>query len=317
LVNGVSKLATAWFGDGERGLATALGSLTTPIGCIVGLVMGPIFVAEYKDGGDVSRAQQEIGHYMMISGGITTCMCLPLLIFFEERPEKFPSKSAKFSSSQKFNFMSDLKLLATNRNYILICLNFAMLYGVYTCLGAIINNVTSPFGYTSTDSSIFGGIFIFCGLSGSFTVSSYLDKSPKYLRTLRMICFGTLIASTIFLFVLPKANLLLTVLNIAILGIILLPIIPLCYSFSIELTFPVSEAMSNGVMMMFSQIVGSITTVLGTKLASYHPESEYTIIMFLGMMSVSCFTSLFIKEDLRRINMSRNTISEKVGAQAT
>lgn len=57
LCNGVSKLASAWFGDSERGLATALGSLTTPIGCILGLVMGPLFVSELKQGGDISSAQ--------------------------------------------------------------------------------------------------------------------------------------------------------------------------------------------------------------------------------------------------------------------
>ena len=189
---------------------------------------------------------------MLVSGCICISMCLPLLVFFEERPKYFPSKSAKFSSKQSFNFMKDLKLLVTNRNYILICINFSMLYGVYTCLGAIINNVTQPFGYTSADSSIFGGVFIFCGLGGSFVIAGYLDKSYKYLMVLRCVCFGTLILSTIFMYVLPLGNTLYSCINIALVGIVILPIIPLGYSFSIELTYPVSEAMSNGVMMMFS-----------------------------------------------------------------
>ena len=44
--NGVSKLATVWFGDEERALATTVGSLATPIGCILGMVLGPFFVSE-------------------------------------------------------------------------------------------------------------------------------------------------------------------------------------------------------------------------------------------------------------------------------
>jgi len=39
-------------------------------------------------------------------------------------------------------------------------------------------------------------------------------------------------------------------LNIALLGASLVPIVPLGYSFSVELTHPVSEAMSNGVIVL-------------------------------------------------------------------
>ena len=47
-------------------------------------------------------------------------------------------------------------------------------------------------------------------------------------------------------------NMILLTLNVAIIGFLLLPIIPLGYGFSIELTYPVSEAMSNGVLMLWS-----------------------------------------------------------------
>lgn len=46
LCNGVSKLSTAWFGDNERALATTIGSLANPLGCIMGLVLGPIFIPD-------------------------------------------------------------------------------------------------------------------------------------------------------------------------------------------------------------------------------------------------------------------------------
>ena len=53
-------------------------------------------------------------------------------------------------------------------------------------------------------------------------------------------------------------------LNVAIIGFLLLPIIPLGYGFSIELTYPVSEAMSNGVLMLWSQLAGSLLTFIGS-----------------------------------------------------
>ena len=47
LINGVSKVATQWFGDDERGVATAIGSLADQFGNIMGFVLAPFFITEY------------------------------------------------------------------------------------------------------------------------------------------------------------------------------------------------------------------------------------------------------------------------------
>jgi hypothetical protein len=44
-------------------------------------------------------------------------------------------------------------------------------------------------------------------------------------------------------------------------GISLIPIIPVAYSFSVELTYPISEAMSNGMMIMVSQLFGTFLVI--------------------------------------------------------
>lgn len=168
--------------------------------------------------------------------------------------------------------MRDLILLIKNKNYVCMVLTFNMLYGVYTCLGAIINNLVDPFGYTPIDSSIFGATFIFCGLIGSIIFSYYMDKTQKYLRMLRISSFGSLISSICIILTLPTQNVWILNTNIAFMGFFLIPIIPIGYSFSVELTYPVSEAMSNGVMVFFSQILGTLITILATAIAGYHPE---------------------------------------------
>lgn len=45
-INSSSKLATTWFGDKERGLATALGGLALPIGCIVGFIIPALMISD-------------------------------------------------------------------------------------------------------------------------------------------------------------------------------------------------------------------------------------------------------------------------------
>lgn len=39
-------------------------------------------------------------------------------------------------------------------------------------------------------------------------------------------------------------------LNLALIGFTVIPIIPISYGFAVELTFPVPEAMSNGMMIL-------------------------------------------------------------------
>ena len=142
------------------------------------MILGPFFIDEI-DKYQHEQGKKDIRNYMMISAIICTFLSIWCIFFFREKPLRYPSKSAMTSGEDKseFSIKKDLILLLTNKNYIFMVICFNMLYGVYTCLGAIINNLVEPFGYTSADSSIFGATFILFGLGGSFVCSLMLDKT--------------------------------------------------------------------------------------------------------------------------------------------
>jgi hypothetical protein len=66
------------------------------------------------------------------------------------------------------------------------------IYGVYTILGVVVNTLLTHYNYDAQDTSIIGGTFIFSGLIGSFVFSIILDRYPRYLLILRIICIGGL-----------------------------------------------------------------------------------------------------------------------------
>jgi hypothetical protein len=74
-----------------------------------------------------------------------------------------------------------------NPSYLCLTATFTLLYGIYSSLGAVVASVTTPFGFTSIDNSIFGAVFIFFGVAGSFVVSILLDKTAKYKRIMSII----------------------------------------------------------------------------------------------------------------------------------
>ena len=160
--------------------------------------------------------------------------------------------------------------MAKNRNYLLLGLTYNAQYGSYSCLGAIVSSLVTPFGYSTSETSILGATFIVAGLIGSFVCSYFLDKHKTYLKVVRTISAGCVIFAALFYVTLPSKNIYLFTANIFCLGFCMIPIIPVGYAFSVELTFPVSEAMSNGIYALTAQILGSLLTVGATKLSNWH-----------------------------------------------
>ena len=78
--NGVSKLATNWFGDNERALATTIGALSNPFGCIMGFVLPSFFISD-NDKANHVLGKEHVMQYLRFTAFIVTIMCLPSLIF--------------------------------------------------------------------------------------------------------------------------------------------------------------------------------------------------------------------------------------------
>ena len=64
-INSSSKLASAWFGDKERALSTALGGLAMPIGCIIGFVIAAAMIGD-KDDVDTPENREKFGIFLLI-----------------------------------------------------------------------------------------------------------------------------------------------------------------------------------------------------------------------------------------------------------
>lgn len=145
-----------------------------------------------------------------------------------------------------------------NRSYILLAISFTCLYGIYTSLGAVVSSITAPYHYSSANNAVFGGVFIFFGVVGSFLFGILIDKYQKF----KVIINGTSFAAVLFIaftfYTLPSHNVGLFSFNLALIGFTVIPIIPISYAFAVELTFPVPDAVSNGMMILPSQIYGSI-----------------------------------------------------------
>ena len=143
-----------------------------------------------------------------------------------------------------------------------MCCAYTLLYGVYTSLGAVVAAITKPYGFGGVENAIFGGIFIFSGVAGSFVLGIALDKTSKYKLMITGTSFGAILFIALSFFTLPSGSTTLFAINLVFVGFTVIPIIPIGLSFAVELTFPVAESMSNGMMILPSQIFGSLLVSL-------------------------------------------------------
>lgn len=159
-------------------MATALGALALSAGLLVGNILPPLYISS-EDAKDKELGKAHVAKYIWDSAIIITCMAGPLLILYQERPQKFPSSAAKFQSNTEFNFKSDLKQLMKNKNYILLTLSYMINYGSFCSLAGIINNLLSPYGYKPIHSGILGGSGVVFGIITSFVLSIVVDRTKQ------------------------------------------------------------------------------------------------------------------------------------------
>ena len=100
LKNPVTKLASNWFGDKERGLATAIGIVSGPLGIFISKILiitnfDDKDKKDYSEGGNtIEVTAARFNTFILIHSIITIAMVTPALILIKDKPPSPPSMVA-------------------------------------------------------------------------------------------------------------------------------------------------------------------------------------------------------------------------------
>lgn len=170
-------------------------------------------------------------------------------------------------------------------------------------MGAVLSSVTSPYHYKGRDNAIFGAVFIVCGVLGTVVISVLLDKYHKFKLTLGLTAVVSVVALGLCQVTLPSESTSLFAVNVAFLGFSGIPAAPVANAFAVELTYPLAEAMSNGMMNVPNILFGFVMGITAGVLCQYSPR--YALLMFLVNSVVGGLACLCIEEDLRRLRPNK------------
>ena len=81
-------MATNWFGDNDRAIASNLGSMAIPIGSLTAFILSAALVNKDKGKEDVEK-------YVLYTAIINTVLGIPMFFFYQDKPKIFPSAVAE------------------------------------------------------------------------------------------------------------------------------------------------------------------------------------------------------------------------------
>lgn len=154
---------------------------------------------------------------------------------------------------------------------------------------------------------MFGAIFILGGIVGSGVFGGIVEVYKNYKTALIIISWLTATLPIALLFSLPTMIVWLVTLACFVMGFATISVLPVGIDFGVELTHPVGESISSGLLMSSGSFFGIIFTVGASVLITEKGNSgiiwSQCIMIVAGIVAgILCF---FIIEDLKRLNEAR------------
>ena len=241
VLNSITRLSANWFPESERTSATGLSMISQFIGIMLGVLITPFIF----DAFNIPITILIYGILALISGTL-------FVIFTKNKPPTPPSTEI---SKEKVLMGEGLKQLFLNKYFIILFVTFFFGLGIFNFITSYIELIVFPRGFDATDAGILGGLLLIGGIVGCVIMSALSDKYKKR----KILLIISILIATISLGIITfSADPILLYLFSFLLGYGILSAGPVALEYAVDLTDPVPEATSNGLLLMIGQVGGII-----------------------------------------------------------
>lgn len=281
ILNSMTKLSANWFPEDERTIATGISTLSQFIGIMLGMLLTPFIVLGLN-----------FEFMILIYGLLALISGLLYIIFVKNKPPTPPSKEIP---TERMPMVTSLKQLFKSKYFLMLFIFFFIGLGVFNMITTYIELIVRPKdpSFDSTFAGILGAIMLIGGIIGCVVMSGLSDKYKKR----KILLIISLSIATVSLLVIALTSDALTLLVFGfIFGFGLLSSAPIALEFAVEITHPVPETISNGMLLMIGQI-GGILFILGLESFTL-PTGDYlpALILQTILLGIGIIFSFLLKE---------------------
>ena len=239
ILNAITSVAARWFAPEERATASGLGSLSIYLGILLGMLITPLLALRFG-----------MSRMLLIYGIISLLPAVAFFIFVKERPADAPKTTEPEVRSLMFD---GLRETFKNRNFLLLMAVFFVGLGAFNAVTTWIEDLLKPRGFSITQAGLTGGVMIIGGILGAVVMPALSDKKRKRVPFI----FASVLGATLGLAGVTYASSYFMLLASAfVLGFFLLSAGPIGFQFGAEITRPIPEGTSNGLLLLMGQISG-------------------------------------------------------------
>ncbi len=268
ILNCITKLSANWFPESERTTSSGLSLMSQFVGIMLGVAFTPFLVV----GNDLTIMLLVYGILSLASG-------ILFVVLVKNRPPTPPSEKP---SAEKVMMTEGFKQLFTNKNYLILLVIFFAGLGTFNFITTYIELIVIPRGYGSAEAGIFGAIIMIGAMIGAIIMGGLSDKLQKRKP---LIIIATMITCFSLFMLAFTTNITLLYISGFLLGFGILSAGPVCLEYAVDITHPVPEATSNGLLMMIGQISG-IIFILGFVNFTLPNGDYFPALILLAILSV-------------------------------
>jgi MFS family permease len=276
--NSPTKIARRWFPAKERGLATGLGTMAIFLGILLGLLVTPFVTIAFG-----------FTNMMFLYAGVAIVAAIVFVFLAREHPPAPP----EMDELEDEKMMTGLRQLFGIKQFFILLVLFFIGLGIFNGIATWIEQILLGRVVDLTQAGIVGATIIFGGIIGAVIIPELSDRFQQR-KPFILLALLMAIPFTFLLAYHPDYTVIL--ISAFLLGFFLMPALPIGLQAGAEMTTPIPEGTSAGVLMIFGQ-AGGIVLILLMSLVSDIMFTFFWAMMLLIVLDVfALLVSLLLKE---------------------
>ena len=313
ILNSPAKLSATWFNEKYRVLITSILCSSNTIGVMFGYIVHTFVIDE--DTEDSKIFKDDFKSYLQLEFIISIVCCVIFIIFMREKPKNPPSNSQiKKENKENKSTYEEVKKLFHNKNYVYLFISLSCIVGYVNIIATIFNAYMDMYDITDTQASYISGIANFLGIITSIIVAAIIDKNKKFTLILLLCNILSIVIYIITIIVLELVEsknlyIIIGVLFSFLIGVAI-PIYTSGMDLVCEITYPIGESTSDGVIMVGNQLMGIIGIIITALLRTYLEKVKVLSNIFCILLFIISLICLFFlhraKPELKRSKQDEN-----------
>ena len=301
ILNSPVKIAATWFDENSRNLVTSICCVSNTIGIMIGYLLHSFSIEDNIVNPKMFRDSFE--DYLLLEFIITTVLCVIFIFLMRNKPKYPPSISKEKHEIMKLK--EGIKKLLSNKDFVKLLISLTCVVGFVNIFGTIFNSYMALYKISDRSATYTAAASNLFGIVTALVVGAIIDKFKKYKLSLTICNIISIIfySITIILMETVDKDKLPTVSFVCYTFIIgsAVPIYTSGMDFICEITYPVGESISEGIIMSCNQILGCLGILFCDCLRTYFKEYKFLTNLFcIVLFVISLISLLLIKTDLVR-----------------